>query len=84
MVERTSLKRPGGERLMRPGEVSAVFGVTPAALRRVRKLTVRRTPGGHRRYLPSEVYALAAALTVKAEPASPPVAPVLADAAVAS
>ena len=67
MTESISPTRPRGERLMRPAEASAVFGVTPGALRSVRKLTVKRTPGGHRRYLPSEVYALAASLTVEAQ-----------------
>lgn len=66
MADRISPKRPSSERLMRPAEASAVFGITPNALRSVRKLTVKRTPGGHRRYVPAEVYALAASLTVEA------------------
>lgn len=66
MADHISPQRQSGDRLMRPAEASAVFGMTPGGLRSVRRLTVQRTPGGHRRYLPDEVYALAAALKVEA------------------
>lgn len=49
------------ERLMTSGQVAALFGVQPRAVRRwadARKLTVVRTLGGHRRYHPAEVRAL--------------------------
>jgi excisionase family DNA binding protein len=58
-----SLSRPevnGGssERLMTPAEVAAVLHVDANTLARwsdAGKLTAIRTPGGHRRYLASEV-----------------------------
>lgn len=68
MADPAPTERP--ERLMRPAEAAAVFGVDTRALRgwdALRRLTVKRTLGGHRRYLPSEVYALAASLTVEAD-----------------
>lgn len=70
MAETTS---PKSERLLRPVEASTLLGVTSRALADwgdARKLTVKKTLGGHRRYLPSEVYALAASLTVEAEAVS--------------
>lgn len=59
-----------GEVLIPTGRVAKIFGVEPRAVRtwdHFRKLTIRRTPGGHRRYVEHEVYALAAELTVPAE-----------------
>jgi excisionase family DNA binding protein len=47
--------------LRTPGEVAALFGVTPQTVARWArdgKLTVIRTPGGHHRYRESEVRAL--------------------------
>lgn len=61
------------ERLMRPAEAAGLLGIDTRTLRTydaLRRLTVRRTLGGHRRYLPSEVHALAAALTTEAEAVS--------------
>lgn len=61
---------PPSEALMTPGQVARIFGVRPKAVRawaNVRKLTVIRTLGGHRRYRESEVLALAASLTVEAQ-----------------
>lgn len=46
---------PGGS--LRPCEAAAVLGVTPSHLARL-GLTAHRTPGGHRRYDPAEVFAL--------------------------
>lgn len=46
------------ESLMRIGEVADLFGVAPRTVVRWEcqgKLAARRTPGGHRRYLVSEV-----------------------------
>jgi excisionase family DNA binding protein len=55
---------------MTPGQVAAIFGVKPRAVRAwadSRRLTVRRTLGGHRRYLEAEVHTLARQLTVQAD-----------------
>ncbi|MGI8868484.1 MAG: BldC family transcriptional regulator [Mycobacteriales bacterium] len=63
------------ERLMTPGEVAALFRVDPktvtrwAAAGRIRSI---RTPGGHRRFLRSEVQALLETLAV---PDVPPATP---------
>lgn len=49
-------------RLLRPGEVAALFSVDTQTVGRWAddgKLTVIRTLGGHRRYDPAEVHALA-------------------------
>jgi excisionase family DNA binding protein len=53
----------GDELLMTSGQVAALFGVRPRAVRGwadARKLTVLRTLGGHRRYHAAEVHALLA------------------------
>lgn len=50
--------RPAGSNLMTPAEVAAVFAVDPKTTIRwakAGKLTTIRTPGGHRRFLRSEV-----------------------------
>jgi excisionase family DNA binding protein len=47
--------------MLTPGEVAALFNVDPKTVTRwakTGKLTSRMTPGGHRRYLESEVRAL--------------------------
>jgi excisionase family DNA binding protein len=47
-------------KLMTPGEVAAAFAVSPktvTAWANAGKLSVIRTPGGHRRYLETEVRA---------------------------
>lgn len=62
-----------GETLLTPAQVAAIFGVKPRAVRTwadARKLTAIRTLGGHRRYRPDEVRALAASLTVEAQAVS--------------
>lgn len=63
------------ERLMTPGEVAALFRVDPktvtrwAAAGRIRSI---RTPGGHRRFLRSEVQALLDSLSGAEQPTQPP------------
>jgi excisionase family DNA binding protein len=55
---------------MTPGQVAAIFGVKPRAVRSwadSRKLTVIRTLGGHRRYKAEEIRAIAAQRTADAE-----------------
>ena len=59
------LGRPGDlipdERLLTPAEVASLFGVDPRTVTRwasAGRLTPMRTPGGHRRYKRSEVFAL--------------------------
>lgn len=50
-----------GSTLLSPGEVAALFRVNPKTVTRWAqggKLTVVRTPGGHRRYWRSEVETL--------------------------
>lgn len=67
-MAKSALAKP--EPLWPPARAAAEFGVSPRALRdwdALRKLTVKRTLGGHRRYVPSEVRALAASLTVEAQ-----------------
>lgn len=49
------------EKLLRIGEVAALFRVTPAAVRdweKAGKITAFRTPGGQRRYRRAEIEAL--------------------------
>jgi excisionase family DNA binding protein len=49
------------EPLLTPAEVAVLFRVDPKTVTRwarAGKLTSRKTPGGHRRYLESEVRAL--------------------------
>lgn len=49
------------ERLLTPGEVAKLFRVDPKTVTRWAKqgrVGVIRTPGGHRRYLESEIRAL--------------------------
>lgn len=51
----------GGDRLLTPGEVAALFRVdskTPSRWARAGKLGAIRTPGGHLRYRESEIRAL--------------------------
>jgi len=61
MTVPTPMPREGGERLLTPGEVAALFRVDPktvtrwAAAGRIRSI---RTPGGHRRFRESEVKAM--------------------------
>jgi len=60
---------PPSEATMTSGQVAAIFGVKPRAVRAwadARKLTVIRTLGGHRRYREAEVRALAAARETQA------------------
>jgi DNA-binding transcriptional MerR regulator len=55
---------------MTPAQVAEIFGVEPWTVRAwgdSRRLTVRRTLGGHRRYLEAEVRTLARQLTVNAD-----------------
>ena len=54
--------------LMTPAEVAALFGVDPKTVQRWAKtgrLSSIKTPGGHRRYRPTEVYALLAELSAQ-------------------
>lgn len=54
--------RPGAQRYLRPGQVAAILHVDANTLARWAdngSITAVRTPGGHRRYLASEVRALA-------------------------
>jgi transposase len=49
---------PGEDALLRPREVAAIFGVRPTTIARWAregKLTPLLTPGGHRRYRPSDI-----------------------------
>lgn len=49
---------PERERLLSPAQVARLFGVDPKTVTRWAEqglLSVVRTPGGHRRYLASEV-----------------------------
>ena len=49
------------QRLLTPAEVASLFGVDPRTVTRwaaAGRLTPVRTPGGHRRYRRSEVFAL--------------------------
>ena len=51
----------GGDRLLTPGEVAALFGVDPKTVSRwatAGRLPSIRTPGAQRRFLESEVRAL--------------------------
>lgn len=53
--------RPDEPDLMTPGEVTALFRVSYSSLARwadAGKVAVIRTPGGHRRYLRTEIAAL--------------------------
>ena len=50
-----------GDRLLKPGEVAALFRVDPKTVTRwvlAGRIKSIRTPGGHHRYLESEVRAL--------------------------
>jgi excisionase family DNA binding protein len=52
------------EPLLTPAEVAALFRVDPKTVTRwarAGRLTSRRTPGGHRRYLESEIRAMLSA-----------------------
>jgi excisionase family DNA binding protein len=54
-----------GERLLKPSEAAALFGVDRKSLVnwvRAGKLTAQRTMGGHRRYRETEVRTLIAGL----------------------
>lgn len=72
---------PGGtmdprERLMTPGEVAALFRVDPKTVTRwaaAGRIHSIRTPGGHRRFLESEVQALLEELSGEDE--TPPAQP---------
>lgn len=58
-----------GEVLLRPGQAAALLGIRRHSLSPLgdsRRLTVQRTPGGHRRYLQSEIQHLAALLRTPA------------------
>ena len=60
---------PTATRLLTPGEVALMFRVDPKTVARWAsggRLGCIRTPGGHRRFLESEVTALLAAETVPA------------------
>ncbi|MHB2021929.1 MAG: BldC family transcriptional regulator [Mycobacteriales bacterium] len=51
----------GGESLLTPGEVASLFRVDPKTVTRwaaAGRISSIRTPGGHRRFLESEVRAL--------------------------
>ncbi len=51
----------GGDRLLTPGEVAALFRVDPKTVTRwarAGRISAERTLGGHRRYRESEVRAL--------------------------
>ena len=70
MTAMTAAQRPGDEVWLTPGQAAPFLCVKPRALRRLgdaRRLSVRRTPGGHRRYLEAEIRALAAQLRSPAE-----------------
>lgn len=57
----STLLEEESEKLLTPGEVANLFRVNPKTVTRWArsgKLTSRRTPGGHRRYLEREVRAL--------------------------
>ena len=57
----TNHNRPETEPLLTPAEVAAMFRVDTKTVTRwadAGKLTFRRTPGGHRRYLEHEIRAL--------------------------
>lgn len=59
----------GNERLLTPGEVAALFRVDPKTVTRwasAGRIGSIRTPGGHRRFLESEVRGLLADLTSEA------------------
>ncbi len=70
---------PGGtmdprERLMTPGEVAALFRVDPKTVTRwaaAGRIHSIRTPGGHRRFLESEVQALLEELSGEDETPTP-------------
>jgi excisionase family DNA binding protein len=52
---------PGGEKLLTPSEVAALFRVDPKTVTRwaaAGRISSVRTPGGHRRFRESEVRAL--------------------------
>lgn len=53
--------QPAGDRLLTPGEVAALFRVDPKTVTRwaaAGRIGSIRTPGGHRRFLESEVRGL--------------------------
>lgn len=63
----------GGDRLLTPGEVAALFRVDPKTVTRwaaAGRIGSIRTPGGHRRFRESEVHSMLADLT--SETAVPP------------
>jgi len=66
-VQFDAMDRPEGlstrERLLTPGEVAQLFRVDPKTVTRwaaAGRISSIRTPGGHRRFRESEVYALLA------------------------
>jgi len=61
------------DRLMTPGEVAALFRVDPKTVTRwaaAGRIHSIRTPGGHRRFLATEVHALLARLADDNAPAA--------------
>lgn len=65
--------RDPDDQLLTPAEVAAMFRVDPKTVSRwarAGKMTAIRTPGGHRRYLSSEVRALLTGLPPGADPAA--------------
>lgn len=55
-----SAEKPYTDRLLKPGEVASLFGVTPKCVTdwvKAGKITAQRTFGGHRRYRESEIRA---------------------------
>lgn len=73
MTAMTAVQNSGEEVWLTPRQAAPILGVQPRSMRRYgdsRKLTVRRTLGGHRRYLEKEIRSLAAQLQVPAQVAS--------------
>lgn len=72
MTAMTAAQTPGDEVWLPAGLAAPILGVKPRSMRRYdsRWLTVRRTPGGHRRYLLAELVALADSLKSPAQVAS--------------
>lgn len=65
----TPTSAPGGDALMTPGQVAALFHVDPKTVTRwahAGRLGSLRTPGGHRRFRQAEVMALLRSLTTEA------------------
>ena len=70
MTAMTAAQTPGNEVWLTPGQAAPILGVKPRSMSRYgnsRRLTVRRTLGGHRRYLEAEIRALAAQLRSPAQ-----------------